>query len=238
MSQIDGSDSDEEPDVADALFLPPCVLKARRGQPKHWAQPAQGWRPITEPPPVVAQRALPADAPKDLYPRRKQEQSIGEDHEQSHSLADLFEAEEPAPVVGETLDVDSEDDPFEYEVLSPEEAKAKTEIWDELNKDIAPMLSKKDSAAKRRQARQEEELQQKEEEKRLAEESVQEPQGYSSWSKSAGSEGSEAATGALPLANPATLMTSSQRLRSRWRSIFSSTSGRPRLLPAVLQVSH
>ncbi|CAJ1401700.1 unnamed protein product [Effrenium voratum] len=156
MSPLPRGDSDEEPDVADALFLPPCVLKARRGQPKHWAQPAQGWRPITEPPPVVAQRALPADAPKDLYPRRKQEQSIGEDHEESHTLADLFdEAEEPAPVVGETLDVDSEDDPFEYEVLSPEEAKAKTEIWDELNKDIAPMLSKKDSAAKRRQARQE-----------------------------------------------------------------------------------
>eukprot|EP00913_Durusdinium_trenchii_P033058 g30949.t1 len=106
------------------LFLPPCVLKARRKRPHHWARPERGWRPhLAE---VVSAPALPEVIGEDLGSRtwggrRKTPRNLYlKDWDTLGSLQD-----------GECLAVGDEDDPEPYEVLSAEESQDKAAIWDE-----------------------------------------------------------------------------------------------------------
>lgn len=146
-----------EEDTADALFLPPCVLKARKRDLDHWAHPRNGWRPPVTPP-QVEQQSLDGAFGEELMVEASEERGVLTDE-----MADLC-AEQGEVEVGLTLPLGEEDEALEYELLSPEESQAKMEIWDEINREILPMLQ---GISQRKKKRQQEDLkQQKEEEQR------------------------------------------------------------------------
>lgn len=167
--------SEQAVDAADAwLFLPPRVLKARKRDPNHWAQPKNGWRPQLQPPEVVQPLALPAGAAKDLFVEAAKEKRLAGKRKPGEIADDVF-ADILAPLdadgeqwqgsQGLTLQVSDADDGMEYELLSPEESEAKTAIWDEVNQEIRPML---ETLARRKKAQKQEELiQQQKEDERL-----------------------------------------------------------------------
>lgn len=160
-------------DAADALFLPPRVLKARKRDPNHWAKPENGWRPQLQPPEVVQPLALPAGVAKDLFveaateKRLAQKRSTGEiaDDVFADLLAPLDAGEQGQGSQGLTLQVSDADDGMEYELLSPEESEAKTAIWDEVNREIRPVLER--VAGRKKAQKQEELIQQQKEDERL-----------------------------------------------------------------------
>lgn len=107
----------------DEFFLPPCVIRARRRRKDHWAH---SWTP----PPVPLQDG-PGPARLQLPPALP------------NSLGSLFLDAAEAPVfsdvprpLGEDLDLGSEDEPQEYDVLDAEESADKEKIWHEVNKDL------------------------------------------------------------------------------------------------------
>lgn len=120
------------------MFLPPVVLKARRKDPSHWSHPAANWAPPLVAPEAVTCLPLP-DASDDC--------DLWSQHvERQRELQGLPNWQE-----GETLEASSGDDP---EILSPEESKAKQDIWNEVNKDILQFLaaSKQRKQLKKKQA--------------------------------------------------------------------------------------
>lgn len=152
-------------DTADALFLPPCVLKARRKRPHHWARPERGWRPhLAE---VVSAPALPEVIGEDLGSRtwggrRKTPRALtGEVPEEKSTVAAKDWDTLGSLQDGECLAVGDEDDPEPYEVLSAEESQDKAAIWDEVNHEIMPML---EAMAQRRKRQKQEELKEQEQE--------------------------------------------------------------------------
>jgi len=142
-----------EEDTADALFLPPCVLKARKRDVDHWAHARNGWRP-----PVTAPRV-------EQRSRAFGEELMVEAFEQrgvlTDEMADGGAEQGEVEVGGLTLPLGEEDEALEYELLSPEESEAKMEIWDEINREILPMLQ---GISKRKKKRQQEDLKQRKEE--------------------------------------------------------------------------
>jgi len=135
-------------DVADALFLPPCVLKVRKKQRGHWASASSGWRPNTEQSQAAPFPALAGGAEENLFVQdartRREYKRLRGSAQQALVDSDLF-GEAASEVLSEQGDGDSlaitpKDEPYEYELLSPEESKAKEEIWDEVNKDLLESL--------------------------------------------------------------------------------------------------
>eukprot|EP00933_Yihiella_yeosuensis_P050322 TRINITY_DN48105_c0_g1_i1.p1 TRINITY_DN48105_c0_g1~~TRINITY_DN48105_c0_g1_i1.p1 ORF type:complete len:336 (+),score=70.52 TRINITY_DN48105_c0_g1_i1:33-1040(+) len=209
----DGGGAKAKPKVArkrgevdcDSIFLPPCVRKARRKDPDHWANPiSSGWRPPVEPPKVVNQVALASASLKDgIWQQRLIEKSMRR-HEQralkqlealnkagpseevltteDSALRELFgcDTESPATLAGpstgtsvvqdtralacsditldigeENLDAGSDDDPQEWEVLSPEEEEAKGAIWHEVYKDALEIMHLTEKKKKEKQEEEE-----------------------------------------------------------------------------------
>ncbi|CAE8641522.1 unnamed protein product, partial [Polarella glacialis] len=150
---------------ADALFLPPCVRKARRVDSTHWANPSTGWKPAVRP--ALAAAALPlaeGASQENLWAER---QRLKKWSRQNATAArklpavEGWQAETDAETTlpwstsassfagalvgqkdlaaeprGETLDVQPDDEPSQFDMLTPEESIAKSEIWHEVNRDL------------------------------------------------------------------------------------------------------
>lgn len=150
-----------EEDTADALFLPPCVLKARKRDVDHWAHARNGWRPpVTAP--QVEQQSLDGAFGEELMVEAFEERGVLTDEMAgTHRSADGGAEQGEVEVGGLTLPLGEEDEALEYELLSPEESAAKMEIWDEINREILPMLQ---GISQRKKKRQQEDLKQRKEE--------------------------------------------------------------------------
>lgn len=114
--------------VGDELFLPPVVRKARRVQLDHWARPEAGWRPAPSAGSFVADHdSRVHDAEDSLFAELDLRRRFG------GSAARVRAA---AAVEDEVESVASDDGADGNMILSPEEAEAKSAIWNEVNKDL------------------------------------------------------------------------------------------------------
>lgn len=127
----------------DALFLPPCVRKARKKDPaRHWASTDAGWRPSLRPPAkiseqLLSQGVLPEENVWVAHERQKREE-VHQKRWNARAIRDgqILPEFDDTPGDGEELAVCEEDEPGRNEMLSVEESAAKSDIWHEVNQDL------------------------------------------------------------------------------------------------------
>eukprot|EP00416_Gambierdiscus_australes_P005864 CAMPEP_0171139284 /NCGR_PEP_ID=MMETSP0766_2-20121228/136598_1 /TAXON_ID=439317 /ORGANISM="Gambierdiscus australes, Strain CAWD 149" /LENGTH=317 /DNA_ID=CAMNT_0011602941 /DNA_START=1 /DNA_END=950 /DNA_ORIENTATION=- len=133
----------------DELLLPVCVRKARSADSSHWAhsyarKPTEQL-PLTEPPP-----AKPGEE-ADLW---VEQVSNKKDELRARKIAKAAAPLRAVTGPGPEEPLSSDDEPRDYELLSPEESAAKRDIWNEVNKDLLEFwaLSRKRQEQKSREA--------------------------------------------------------------------------------------
>eukprot|EP00927_Polykrikos_kofoidii_P047990 TRINITY_DN42242_c0_g1_i1.p1 TRINITY_DN42242_c0_g1~~TRINITY_DN42242_c0_g1_i1.p1 ORF type:complete len:414 (+),score=74.31 TRINITY_DN42242_c0_g1_i1:39-1280(+) len=147
--------------TGDEAFLPPSVLQDRKKNPDHWSSRSRCWKPPSESAPEVQPLPLLASAVNDLWAERSSPEGhfwlraapakciglvgkdvVGKDHETSRCDSEN--------TIVETSHDDGVKGP---ELLTPEEAASKSEIWHEVNKDILEYLYENENEKKRASSR-------------------------------------------------------------------------------------